>query len=400
MSEKTIARWNAIPLARQELEPSPTLKRPRPQQEDASDGEDDDDNVSLVSRSPSPPSPGTMDVDKYDEYIHRPAREVITVDTRIRSENKGFALLQKMGWTEGRPLGLSEDGRVDPIPFRMKSDSTGIGKLTQDVEMMELTVSQRRELDSEKQQKENEDQRRTREEAVARKAAVEEEISITLKAFYCSLCDKQFKNVAQYDEHTNSYAHHHKARMKDMQTNARPAKEDADKRREKERRREEKELRKIAAAAGMKMPKVAPSTNLAPVASTSSLPSTSDMAPKKSGWATVGAAPSQSGFKKLGWAAVGSSSSDSPPIASTSSSWSSGSTATSAIPSQTSITSAGWASLDASGTSNPSLNDDQPPSPPPSQPSQPAAVPPPQPPSNVPVRSNWQQFKASGRGRR
>lgn len=93
-----------------------------------------------------------------------------------------------------------------------------------------------------------------------RRSAVASEISDILKPFYCSLCDKQFKNVAQYDEHTNSYAHHHKARSKDMLANLRiESQEEIDRRKEKEKRREEKELRKIAAANGIKMPKPRPS---------------------------------------------------------------------------------------------------------------------------------------------
>lgn len=40
---------------------------------------------------------------------------------------------------------------------------TGLGKANQDVRMIETTVSQRRELDSEKQIKETEEQRRARE---------------------------------------------------------------------------------------------------------------------------------------------------------------------------------------------------------------------------------------------
>jgi len=58
---------------------------------------------------------------------------------------------------------LVSQGRVDPIPFQMKSDSTGLGKVNQDVRMIESTVSQRRELDSERQQKESEGQRQARE---------------------------------------------------------------------------------------------------------------------------------------------------------------------------------------------------------------------------------------------
>ena len=54
-------------------------------------------------------------------------------------------------------------GRIDPIPFQIKTDSTGLGKINQDVRMIETTVSQRRGMDSERQRKETEDQRRARE---------------------------------------------------------------------------------------------------------------------------------------------------------------------------------------------------------------------------------------------
>ncbi|KAF9451786.1 hypothetical protein P691DRAFT_806887 [Macrolepiota fuliginosa MF-IS2] len=328
MSESSIARWNAIPMARPE-EPAPSLKRKREDDDMNTDGDDDD--ISLVSRSPSPVDE-TMDVDpadhisKYDEFVRGPAREVITVETKIKPTNKGFAMLAKMGWSEGQPVGLSGDGRVDPIPFEIKRDSTGLGKTSQDVRMIEETVSQRRELDSERQTKESEDQRRAREDAVARKAAVQDEISTTLRAFYCTLCDKQFKTVAQYDEHTNSYAHHHKARFKDMQANARPkVQEEIDKRKEKERKREERELRKIAAAAGIRVSKTGtalPQAGLTPTAATADVPPSidADSGPtqKKGGWASIGSsAPppppttSSSGFKKSGWATVGSSSSPS-----------------------------------------------------------------------------------------
>jgi hypothetical protein len=125
-----------------------------------------------------------MDVDhihKYDDYVRGPAREVVTVETKIKPTNKGFAMLAKLGWVEGQPVGLSSDGTfstwvplnlfyplktiglTEPIPFHVKADSTGLGKISQDVRMIETTVSQRRGLDSERQQKENEEQRRLRE---------------------------------------------------------------------------------------------------------------------------------------------------------------------------------------------------------------------------------------------
>ncbi|KAI0085639.1 hypothetical protein BDY19DRAFT_964910 [Irpex rosettiformis] len=346
MSAESIARWNAIPMERPLVEHdsnSNTLKRSR----DAMDEDDNDDNVSLVSRTPSPPPPDRMDVDKYDEYNRGIEREVITVDTKISSNNKGFAMLAKLGWIEGQPLGLSADGRVDPVPFVMKNDFTGLGKTTQDVRMIETTVSQRRELDSERQTKETENQRKTREENVAKRHAVQSEISSVLRPFYCELCDKQFQNVAQYDEHTNSYAHHHKARLRDMQAAQRASfASDGDKRKEKEKKREEKELRKIAKAAGIKMPKQTPA--LAPLASDSSvgLQGTEQAHSVKGGWATVGSSSSQSTAGAIvagspstgGWASVSQFSN----VSST--------PRTNATPM---FHTGGWASLDASSSQPP-----------------------------------------------
>ncbi|KAK0233400.1 hypothetical protein IW262DRAFT_77795 [Armillaria fumosa] len=285
---------------------SRSLKRPLPE-------DDDSDDMSIVSRTPSP-SPNSMDVDedfnKYDQYVRGSPREVITVETKIKPTNKGFAMLSKLGWSEGQPLGISGDGRVDPIPFQMKSDSTGVGKINQDVRMIETTVSQRRELDSERQHKETEEQRRARQDDAARRSALANELFDTLKSFYCSLCDKQFKNVTQYDEHTNSYAHHHKARFRDMQANVRIKPQDeVDKRKEKERKREERELRKIAAANGVKMAKP---SNLMTTTSPEAAAEPGESASQPSiPHVTSGSA--HSGFKKTGWAAIGSSSLPPPP---------------------------------------------------------------------------------------
>ncbi|KAJ7357121.1 hypothetical protein DFH08DRAFT_1076147 [Mycena albidolilacea] len=351
MSKETIARWNAIPLNREE-----TLKRPRPEDDDS------DDDISIASRTPSPPP---MDVDKYDEYVVRPEQEVITVDTKIKPTNKGFAMLAKLGWIDGQPLGVSGEGRVDPIPFQIKRDSTGLGKWTQDVRMIETTVSQRREMDSEKMTKETEEQRRAREELVARRTALESEITTAIKAFYCDLCSKQFKNIGAYTEHQNSYAHHHKARFKDMQANIRIPQDDVDKRKEKERKREEKELRKIAAANGIKMakPPAAVISTLAPAEPIGSNTMDIDGDPLYSG----GGSASGSGYKRSGWATVGSSSVSAeppPPPPEPAGGW--------APPPPDHSTNGSWAPLE------PGSSQSSPPPPPPSD----AALPPP--PGNAP----------------
>ena len=53
--------------------------------------------------------------------------------------------------------------RVGPIPFNLKQDLTGVGKISQDVRMIETTVSQRRELTSERMRKETVEERESRE---------------------------------------------------------------------------------------------------------------------------------------------------------------------------------------------------------------------------------------------
>lgn len=52
------------------------------------------------------------DIPKYDDGLRGPYREEITVETKIKSTNKGFAMLAKLGWSEGQPLGISGDGRL------------------------------------------------------------------------------------------------------------------------------------------------------------------------------------------------------------------------------------------------------------------------------------------------
>lgn len=261
--------------------------------------------------------------------------------------------------------------------------------------MIETTVSQRRELDSERQRKETQDQRRAREvyhlihtfervltealslkDIAAKRAAVKSEISDTLRPFYCSLCEKQFQNVAQYDEHTNSYAHHHKARLRDMQANARLVNQgEVEKRKEKERKREEKELRKLAKAQGIKIAKpgtTAPAPVLVPETDTGTTNETRPSGFKNAGWATVSATlkPADPDARRQGWAAVGSA--RPPPETPTSAAASASRSLSAGAPT---FRTGGWTSLDST-TSRPAVS---PPSPP-----EPSAPPPPPPPTDAP----------------
>ncbi|XP_077073463.1 G patch domain-containing protein 11 [Siphateles boraxobius] len=56
----------------------------------------------------------------------RESREA-ALQSSISSQNKGFALLQKMGYKEGQGLGKRGAGRVEPVPLNIKTDRGGIG---------------------------------------------------------------------------------------------------------------------------------------------------------------------------------------------------------------------------------------------------------------------------------
>ncbi|XP_057424509.1 uncharacterized protein LOC130718070 [Lotus japonicus] len=47
--------------------------------------------------------------------------------TAINSSNIGFQLLKKQGWKEGTGLGISEQGRLEPVETRVKNNKRGLG---------------------------------------------------------------------------------------------------------------------------------------------------------------------------------------------------------------------------------------------------------------------------------
>ncbi len=44
--------------------------------------------------------------------------------------NKGYQLLQRMGWQAGGGIGAQLQGRVDPVPIMDKRDQLGLGRDT------------------------------------------------------------------------------------------------------------------------------------------------------------------------------------------------------------------------------------------------------------------------------
>ncbi|XP_042023338.1 G patch domain and ankyrin repeat-containing protein 1 homolog [Salvia splendens] len=50
-----------------------------------------------------------------------------SASTPIDSSNIGFQLLKKQGWKEGSGLGVSEQGRLEPIATTIKKNKRGLG---------------------------------------------------------------------------------------------------------------------------------------------------------------------------------------------------------------------------------------------------------------------------------
>ncbi|XP_038073145.1 G patch domain-containing protein 11-like [Patiria miniata] len=49
----------------------------------------------------------------------------------LSSQNKGFALLEKMGYKQGMGMGKKESGRSEPIPVEIKTGRGGLGRETE-----------------------------------------------------------------------------------------------------------------------------------------------------------------------------------------------------------------------------------------------------------------------------
>ena len=77
------------------------------------------------------------------------------LETKIGHENKGFALLQKMGYKSGDGLGKYKTGRTEPVPISVKTNKAGLGQEAHEKRKREARVKFRSILLA-KKRKENE----------------------------------------------------------------------------------------------------------------------------------------------------------------------------------------------------------------------------------------------------
>ncbi|KAI8391216.1 uncharacterized protein BYT42DRAFT_556057 [Radiomyces spectabilis] len=261
-------------------------------------------------------------------YLDYESTDQITLDSPIPATNKGYLLLQKMGWKAGSGLGSSGQGRLEPIRTELKEDSLGVGKAEEEQSYHISSTARRKALDSEKQLEETEEDRAKREMKAQKKEAIQRELEEVKRAFYCELCDKQYKKISEYEQHLQSYDHHHRKRFKDMREQTKKsavALNEQKKKREREKKREERELRRIQETAQKRMndlekegkkpvtsiPKPSPSSSSASGTgggggwtNVNPLPASA----ASSGWTTVTAAtavtPTSSAPSAGGWASV------------------------------------------------------------------------------------------------
>lgn len=70
------------------------------------------------------------------------------LSTAISQNNKGFSMLQKMGYKPGTSLGKESQGRLEPVAVEVKSDRMGLG-------WQQMITDHRRKIQERKQQKQH-----------------------------------------------------------------------------------------------------------------------------------------------------------------------------------------------------------------------------------------------------
>ncbi|DAZ97285.1 TPA: hypothetical protein N0F65_009818, partial [Lagenidium giganteum] len=181
----------------------------------------------------------------------------------LDASNRGFRLLQKMGWKQGQGLGKTCQGMVEPLQMKENLVCLGLGKAEEYDAMTEQATKARRKLDSEVVE--------TKEEEASRlaKSAQQDAIHADVKAmnasFFCHDCQKQYKTVLEMENHLSSYDHHHCKRLREMQkaSLAMSHEDRAEKRKreeEKEAMRLQKRIEMAAAVAAAAAPSAQPPT--------------------------------------------------------------------------------------------------------------------------------------------
>jgi len=223
----------------------------------------------------------------YDERLYQ--YETASMDKKIAKDNVGYQLLLKMGWDENKGLGKNLSGMYEPLKIELKQDFMGLGKKEIDDYWTDPDKVKRKTLESEKL--ETPQLVETRKQTAEKEEKIKSDVMQMTNSFYCELCDKRYKRISEYEAHLDSYDHHHKKRLMDMQKLDGMLKKQPKKKEEEKilkKQMEEVEKRRVAIIAQQNQSAQQPSNTTAPQAAQQvkfavNTPKTVDRAPIKFG---------------------------------------------------------------------------------------------------------------------
>ncbi|KAI7861359.1 hypothetical protein BDF14DRAFT_1786063 [Spinellus fusiger] len=153
--------------------------------------------------------PPTRDTFFYRRWAGRQERDWVCNDKASRFLSLSF-LFSLLFCSGSHLLWGCWTGRVDPVPIELKLDSLGVGKADEEQSYHVSSTARRKALDSEKQLEETPEEKHWRESRVTKQEAIVRELKEVNRVFYCELCDKQYSKISEYEQHLQSYDHHHK----------------------------------------------------------------------------------------------------------------------------------------------------------------------------------------------
>lgn len=101
-------------------------------------------------------------------------------------------------------------GVKEPIQVDEAIDTRGLGKKTEEERYIQEVGRKRKTTDGERIAQETPEEREVREARVRKRQAQERDVQTVRDAFYCSICDKRYAKVTEWDNHLSSYDHNHK----------------------------------------------------------------------------------------------------------------------------------------------------------------------------------------------
>lgn len=90
----------------------------------------------------------------------------------------------------------------------------GLGRWTLELELAQDATEKRKLLEAEKEV--TPDLIEKYKAQAEKERSMAETLTSMLRSFYCELCDRQYTKYSEYDNHINSYSHHHNQRLKDL----------------------------------------------------------------------------------------------------------------------------------------------------------------------------------------